>query len=295
MKNRIFDDLKAKVKVLSTQADFLSASSEMERHVFALALNDFRYLITEIGIIPEDIAHDSSEEKLYAKVTDIVLARCFRELGLSSSVNRERANCADILAKSIYHDYSMVGDAKAFRLSRTAKNQKDFKVKSMVDWRGDHDYAVLVCPFYQYPRNNSQIFGQALDGNVSLFSWEHLSLMISQGIIETERLNLSPVWNISREIATKTIVSNRNDSFLQEQNTELCRITGLDASLLAGQFTGFRRLLIERGGEEIDFWVKYIEKVKAMPLDEAIENLLKTLKLKEKIASIHQFISYLER
>ena len=33
--------------------------------------------------------------------------------------------------------YSLVADAKAFRLSRTAKNQKDFKVQAMdgLAWR----------------------------------------------------------------------------------------------------------------------------------------------------------------
>jgi hypothetical protein len=83
-------------------------------------------------------------------------------------VNKERSNCADVVGKSVIHGYSFVGDAKAFRLSRTAKNQKDFKVKSMSDWRGDHDYSILVCPYFQYPKNNSQIYGQALDGNICL-------------------------------------------------------------------------------------------------------------------------------
>ncbi|MDR2485941.1 MAG: HindIII family type II restriction endonuclease, partial [Treponema sp.] len=102
--------------------------------------------------------------------------KCFQELGLKASVNKERANCADVAARSKFHNYSLVGDAKSLRLSRTAKNAKDFKVTSMSEWKGDSDFAVLVCPYYQYPKSRSQIYGQALNDNVLLFSWEYLSI-----------------------------------------------------------------------------------------------------------------------
>ncbi len=171
--NMLFSDLKALIKQESVKNDFTQSCTVIQNHIFALNKQQLIPIITEIGAIPEDIEHDSSEEKLYAKAADIILAKCFQELGLVSTVNRERANCADVSARSQYHEYSLVGDAKAFRLSRTAKNQKDFKVKSMIDWKGDADFAVLVCPYFQFPKRNSQIYGQALDGNVVLFSWEY--------------------------------------------------------------------------------------------------------------------------
>lgn len=93
--------------------------------------NSFIPLITQISSIPEDIAHDSTEEKLYTKVSDIILAKCFLELNMEAIVLHERANSADVLVRSKYHNYSLIADAKAFRLSRTAKNQKYFKVESM--------------------------------------------------------------------------------------------------------------------------------------------------------------------
>jgi type II restriction enzyme len=81
----------------------------IQKIVFDLKKEELVPIITEIGSIPEDIGHDSSEEKLYAKVSDIVLAKCFQELGLRASVNKERANCADVIAKSQFHNYSLVG------------------------------------------------------------------------------------------------------------------------------------------------------------------------------------------
>jgi type II restriction enzyme len=90
------------------------------------------------------------------------LAKSLQELGIRASVNTERANCADVVGRSLYHEYSLVSDAKAFRLSRTARNQKDFKVKSLADWKIGNDYAVLVCPYFKYPKNSSQIYVKLL-------------------------------------------------------------------------------------------------------------------------------------
>ncbi len=101
------------------------------------------------GIIPERYAHDSSEEKLWAKYCDILLCQTFNMLGIKSKVIRVRGDSADVLG--VTSSYSIVADAKAFRLSRTAKNQKDFKIAALDDWRKEKTYACLVAPLYQYP------------------------------------------------------------------------------------------------------------------------------------------------
>ena len=107
---------------------------------------DFIHTLRQIGIIPECIAHDSTEEKLFSKASDAVLSRAFREIGLKSAVLKERGDAADVLAESPIHGYTLVADAKAFRMSRTAKNQKDFKVVALSGWRKDSEYAVLCAP-----------------------------------------------------------------------------------------------------------------------------------------------------
>lgn len=62
-----------------------------------------------IGTIPENIVHDSTEEKLYSKASDIVLARCFRFLGMDAKELDERADSADILAESTKgYQYSLL-------------------------------------------------------------------------------------------------------------------------------------------------------------------------------------------
>ena len=129
-------------------------------------------------------------EECINSASDFVLSRAFRELGLKSVVIKARADSADVLAESQIHGYSLAADAKVFRLSRTAKNQKDFKVVALSEWRRDNDYAVLCAPYFQYPSKTSQIYSQALSNNVCLLSWEHLIFMIEHGIKESPAFEL---------------------------------------------------------------------------------------------------------
>ncbi len=128
------------------------------------------------GAIPESYGHDTSEEKLYSKYTDAVLAMAFSIIGLQSIVLTERADAADV--EAVVEDYSFVADAKAFRLSRTAKNQKDFKVQAMDGWKKGKPFAMVVCPLYQLPSKSSQIYAQAIARNVCVFSYSHLAILI---------------------------------------------------------------------------------------------------------------------
>jgi len=129
------------------------------------------------GAVPEQYAHDSSAEKLYSKYTDAVVNEALGAIGLRSSIITARADAADVQARG--EEYSLVADAKAFRLSRTAKNQKDFKVQAMDLWRGGLDFAILVGPIYQFLSRNSQIYQQAIVRNVCLLSFSHLACLVA--------------------------------------------------------------------------------------------------------------------
>ena len=128
------------------------------------------------GTVPEHYGHDSSEEKLYSKYTDAVIAESLDAVGLTSMIITTRSAAADVQARC--GSYSLVADAKAFRLSRTAKNQKDFKVQAMDGWRNGLDYAVVVCPIYQLPNRTSQIYQQAIARNVCILSYSHLAALV---------------------------------------------------------------------------------------------------------------------
>lgn len=110
----------------SGKSDFEEITKELEDCINTD--ENFIETLRQIGAIPEFIVHDSTEEKLFSKASDAVLSRAFREIGLKSVVLKERGDSADVLVESPIHGYTLVADAKAFRMSRTAKNQKDLRV-----------------------------------------------------------------------------------------------------------------------------------------------------------------------
>lgn len=160
-------------------------STELSKAGCAGLLNHLRLC----GDIPESYGHDSSEEKLYSKYTDALLSEVFSFLGLKSAVIQERGDAADV--EVVAKDFSFVADAKAFRLSRTAKNQKDFKVAAMHEWKRGKTYALVVCPIYQLPSKASQIYHQASALNVCILSYAHLAVLCAYGNTVKEALNKS--------------------------------------------------------------------------------------------------------
>lgn len=275
--------------------DFQQASSKLQDTIFNLRKADILKLIVEIGTIPEDIGHDSTEEKLYTKASDILFAKALKEMNLEVSVLTQRADCADIVAQSHYHRYSLVGDAKAFRLSRTAKNAKDFKVTSMAHWRGDCDFSVLACPYYQYPKSTSQIYKDALDNNISLFSWEYLYILLKEGVKEDSSTNLRELFNQSAIIANGTTVGNAKANFLQQQNKNIADIIKMPQSKFIGYFENIKKMLVKRGYTEISYYENEISRVKQLNREDAINELLKSMKLDSKISTIKQFIEQIQK
>lgn len=275
--------------------DFQQASSKLQDTIFNLIKADILKLIVEIGTIPEDIGHDSTEEKLYTKASDILFAKALKEMNMEVSVLTQRADCADIVAQSHYHRYSLVGDAKAFRLSRTAKNAKDFKVTSMAHWRGDCDFSVLACPYYQYPKSTSQIYKDALDNNISLFSWEYLYILIKEGIKEDSSTNLKELFNQSAIIANGTTVGNAKANFLQQQNKNIADIIKMPHNKFASHFEDIKKMLVKRGYTEISYYENEISRIKQLNREDAINELLKSMKLDSKISTIKQFIEQIKK
>ena len=275
--------------------DFQQASSKLQNTIFSLKKASILNLITEIGTIPEDIRHDSTEEKLYTKASDILFAKALKEMNLEVQVLTQRADCADIIAQSHYHNYSLVGDAKAFRLSRTAKNAKDFKVNSMAHWRGDCDYSVLACPYYQYPKKNSQIYKDALDNNISLFSWEYLYMLLKEGVKESPSTNLQELFNQSAIIAEVTPVGKAKENFLQQQNHNIAEIISLPDEKFTKYFNIIKKTLVKRGYKEIGYYEDEINRIKQLNREDAINELLKSMKLDSKISTIKQFIEQIKK
>lgn len=286
---RLFKELeKAVEKALRESGSFESATPLMIDWVNSQTSTI--ELIKAVGTIPESIPHDSSEEKLFSKVSDAVLARAFKDLGLKSTVLKERGDAADVHAESIYHGYSLVADAKAFRLSRTAKNQKDFKVVALSNWRNDADYAVLCSPYFHYPSTRSQIYSQSLQHNVCLLSWEHLIQLIESGVKESDSNSLADVWNWPEKQAQTTSVQEAKRCFIPAFDDWLADRFSFSRSQLKEAFSQRIEELKERGVAETEFWLCQRKAMLQLSREEAISELIRTKKIDEKITQIANFV-----
>jgi hypothetical protein len=154
------------------------------------------------GTIPETYGHDSSEEKLYSKYTDALLALAFRHMGLTSTVLTERADAADV--DCVAEAYSFVADAKAFRMSRTAKNQKDFKVEAMAGWKREKPHAAVICPIYHLPSRSSQIYHQAAARSVAILTYAHLAVMCRYATASGTAKATELLFNVFSEVEKMT-------------------------------------------------------------------------------------------
>ena len=89
--------------------DFVSASNHLETVIFALNKPETLDLILEIGTIPENIAHDSTEEKLYTKISDILFAKALKEMNFTVQEVLNKCNELGIKAKD--GNYELDDDA----------------------------------------------------------------------------------------------------------------------------------------------------------------------------------------
>lgn len=263
------------------------AFDKLESYFATITKAELTQNIIQCGILPEAFAHDSSEEKLWAKYSDIVLAKALSYLDIPSEVLRARGNSADVFGKNV--KYSIVGDAKTFRLSRTAKNQKDFKIKSLDDWRKTNSYAMLVAPLTQYPQKKSQIYEQAIDKNVTLISYTHLYFLLDFYQFGQDLTLLWETGNVLKPTLSASEYEN-SKKYWEAIDTNICNIVGKDYNELQKHKDLDVKITTDIGKEGIEFWNTKIQEYNQLNKEDAIKKLIKAEKIDAKIETIEKAI-----
>jgi type II restriction enzyme len=126
-----------------------------------------------------------------------------------------------------------------------------------------------------------------------LFSWEYLAILLENDIFENEKLNILKLWNISFILSSNINVAERNNCFLLEQDIIIKAFIGLEENIFNEYFRKYRNNIVMRGENEIQYWENKIAEIKQYTREKAIEELLLSLKLNEKIVSIKRYIDSL--
>jgi len=282
-----FDKVTSKIESLceNTGLNFVKRAELVAHSLESCSDRELLEHLDNAGIIPECFDHDSTEEKLFAKYCDALLARALNALGMKASTILERSDAADVVAD--LEGYKLVGDAKAFRLSRTAKNQKDFKVEALDKWRKGADYACLVSPLYQFPNSSSQIYLQASVYNVTLLSYTHLAFLIRS---KPNPENLKSLWEVAKSVpATKDA-----RAYWKAVEMTVLDIAGKSAADWNKAVDGVSARLPKQAGEQIAFWETEKTRIGQLSHAAAKAALLKALKIDSKIAVIRKNFKEME-
>ena len=236
------------------------------------------------GDIPESYGHDTSEEKQYSKYTDALLSETYKSLGLRSLVLKERADAADV--EAFAKDYSFVADAKAFRLSRTAKNQKDFKIQAMDGWKRGKPYAMVVCPIYQLPTKSSQIYEQASSRNVCIFTYSHLAMLVSYSLLDGKQKAEELIHEIFKVIPALNPSKDASQYWLAVNKTMLGFSSKID-DLWKLEKQAAVESIIAAKQEALSFLASEREKIMRMTHEEALKELIQVHKIESRIKVIN--------
>ena len=274
-------------KIASYNKNFIEDFKDLEKRIG----NEFKEqgvvsLIDHLrlcGNIPECYEHDSSEEKMYSKYTDCLLCYAFKQIGLKSIVIEERADVADV--EVVSNSYDFVADAKAFRLSRTAKNQKDFKVQAMDRWKHGKKYAMVVCPIYQLPKSSSQIYEQASSRNVCIFTYSHLSLIVQFAEIFGRRSADELLCSIFRAVEIMNPSKSAFD-YWQTINKTIIEADITVSNLWKTEKIASLESISIAKQEGIEFLSKERAKILRMDHDEALMELIRINRIESRIQTI---------
>ena len=237
------------------------------------------------GAIPESYGHDTSEEKLYSKYTDVLLAIAFRAIGMTAAVFTQRADMADVEAAA--RDFSFVADAKAFRLSRTAKNQKDFKVQAMHGWKHGKKHAIVVGPLYQFPTKASQIYQQAIASEVCIVSYSHLAVLVSYGEIAGHEAAQVALLGVLEAISALNPTKDSLAYWRQVNDTMLRHDGAMKDLWTAEKLASVEALAISKK-EGLEFLAFERERIMRLSHDAAIKQLLQSSKLASRQSQIEK-------
>ena len=264
--------------------DYEKLAKELTEEVEKGGINVLIDHLRLCGSIPESYNHDSSEEKLYSKYTDCLLSLTYKALGLKSLVIKERADVADVEAFGKH--YSFVADAKAFRLSRTAKNQKDFKVQAMHRWKHGKPNAMVVCPIYQLPRASSQIYQSATSSDVCIFTYSHLALLLSYSQIEGTEKAQELLYKVFKTVPLLPLSKSATDYWLGINKTLLEFSETIEELWQKEKQASLESIEIAKQ-EDLTYLAKQREKIMRMSHEEALDELIKVHKIDSKIKIIN--------
>lgn len=260
---------------------------ELNEFIQKQGMSNFWNIFRLSANIPESIVPDSSHEKIYSKFTDTLLSLAFKNIGLTSSVLTARSDSADVVAVDEKFNINLVADAKAFRLSRTAKNQKDFKIQAMNSWKQGRPHAILVCPIYQAPARQSQIYFQSIKDEVLILGNSHIAFLGEIALSYGEDASKERLAETLEALKSLHPSKSASDYWIQINKT----IKGKFDKEWQTEKQKIEETILFGKQEALEYFAKEKTRILRLSKDDAIRELLSYSKIESKIKFVQNFSS----
>jgi hypothetical protein len=141
----------------------------------------------------------------------------------------------------------------------------------------------------QFPCNRSQIYTQAIERNVTLLSYVHLTFLLEY---YADNNDLEPLWQTGQRLSAFLTLNDRKNatSYWSEIDQIVCKVVNASPSELNAYKKVEKVRRTNLGMEGIKFWENKIKEYGSLPKKEAIRLLIKADKIETKIEQIRKAI-----
>ena len=178
-------------------------SEDFQKNVLnKLSNDDFIEQLIFLGYIPDLYKSDSSEETLYTKLTEVMVAEWANRMGYQGKYVKQKSRYEDVDITTAFG--TIVCDAKSFRLGRSQKapNVKDFvKPEDYRKWLKRHSNGIgglVAYPCLHEWTGKSDAFKYCSSHStpIIMLPYKYLAYMLL--IKENHKIEIEKLWNLSK-------------------------------------------------------------------------------------------------
>lgn len=252
----------------------------------------FCKLLSCAGFIPDLYKSDSSEETLFSKLTEILVAEWAERMGFKSNVVKTKSSYEDI--NFSISEKIIVCDAKSFRLGRSqqAPNVKDFlKPADIQKWLNRHENGLgglITFPDTHDWTESSDVYLYCTDKNCPtvILSYVHLALILHFCNKHSAK-KLKQLWNYEKlfpKPLNRKISGGNRKAYWSVINSKIISVLDISESDFIIYFEQCKKLQTEC----IKSHIERLQEIKSQIVEE-IENAYEKFSKEELLSELVEY------
>lgn len=216
---------------------------------------DLCMLLVCAGFIPDLYDSDSSEETLFSKLMEVLVAEWANRMGYKAQFLKEKSSYEDVMF--LIAGKVVVCDAKSFRLGRSqaAPNVKDFlKLEDIRKWLSRYDNNNRLGGMVTYPDthewargSDAYLYCSTKDCPTVMLPYIYLALLLHfKNRFDTD--DLAELWDYDR-LFPKTLPKKSEEGnrklYWNVVDNELIRITGITSDIFYSYIENCKLIQLE--------------------------------------------------